>query len=155
MTQTLEDALVAAIQRAPCQPLAKLALADLLEERGNSLEAEALRWCVRNRKWPQRRGYLGEYKIIPNPGEKPTGYLWQWWHYTVDTRRRWCQGVRVASWAIVTDDISRCWPANGTWGHPTWFTALTALGLALKQLEEFNANDKDEDGTLSAVGWSL
>jgi hypothetical protein len=27
--------------------------------------------------------------------------------------------------------------------------------LALKQLEEFNANDKDEDGTFSAVGRSL
>jgi hypothetical protein len=79
VTRTLEDTLVAAIQRAPCQPLAKLALADLLEERGNSLEATALRWC-----------------------------------------------------------------------------AETALGLALRQLEEeSNANCKNEDGTLSAVGRSL
>jgi hypothetical protein len=155
VTRTLEDTLVAAIQRAPCQPLAKLALADLLEERGNSLEATALRWCTENRKWPQRRGYMGEYRTIPNRGEKPTGYLWQWWHPSVKYSRRWSKGFRAVGWAIVTDEISHCWYATGTWAHTTWFTALTALGLALKQLEEFNANDKDEDGTLSAVGWSL
>jgi hypothetical protein len=156
VTRTLEDTLVAAIQRAPCQPLAKLALADLLEERGNSLEARALRWCVDNRKWPQRRGYLGEYKVIPNSGEKPDGYLWQWWHSSVRSSRRRSDGFRTVGWAIVTDEISRCWSANGTWGHPTWFTALTALGLALKQLEEeSDANDQDEDDTFSTVGRSL
>jgi hypothetical protein len=155
VTRTLEDTLVAAIQRAPCQPLAKLALADLLEERGNSLEARALRWCAENRKWPQRRGYMGEYKIIPRATDKPTGYLWQWWHPSVRWSRKWSLGFRTVLWAIVTDEISHCWYATGTWAHTTWFTALTALGLALKQLEEFNANDKDEDGTLSAVGWSL
>jgi hypothetical protein len=136
VTRTLEETLVAAIQRAPCQPLAKLALADLLEERGNSLEAGALRWCAENRKWPQRRGYLGQYKVIPARGEKPDGYLWQWWHPSVKYGRRWSNGFRTALWAVVTDDISHCWDTSGTWGHPTWFTALTALGLALKQLEE-------------------
>lgn len=135
VTRMLEDTLVAAIQRAPCQPLAKLALADLLEERGNSLEARALRWCVENRRWPQRRGYVREYHIISSSDQKPTGYLWQWWHPTVRYSRRWSKGFRAALWAIVTDDISCCWDANGIWGHPTWFTALTALGLALKQLE--------------------
>jgi hypothetical protein len=141
--RTLKDTLVNSIQRAPCQPLAKLALADLLEETGNDLEAMALRWCAENRRWPQRRGYLGEYRTLPNRGEKPTGYLWQWWHYTVDTKRRWCQGFRVASWAIVTDDISRCWSDGTIWGHPTWFMALTALGLALKQLEDESSTIDD------------
>jgi hypothetical protein len=155
VARTIEDALVAAIQRAPCQPLAKLALADLLEERGNTLEARALRWCAENRKWPQRRGYVRNYKVIPNSGEKPDGYLWQWWHSSARSSRRRSDGFRTVGWAIIPDDISRSWPANGIWGHPTWFTALTALGLALKQLEESNANDKDEGSTFSAVGRSL
>lgn len=156
MTRTLENSLVAAIQCAPRQPLAKMALADLLEERGDSFEARALRWCAGNRKWPQRRPYLGDYWVIPNKGEKPTQYLWQWWHPDVDKTRRQTPKFRVALWAIVTDGISRHWPANGIWRHPTWFAALTAIGLALKQLEEeTNANGKDEDGTLSTVDRSL
>jgi hypothetical protein len=141
VTRTLEDTLVAAIQRAPCQPLAKMALADLLEERGNSLESRALRWCADNRKWPQRRGYMGEYRILSNGSDNPTGYLWQWWHPSVIRSRRWSKGFRAVGWAIVTDEISHCWYATGTWGHPTWFIALTALGLALKQLEESNNNN--------------
>jgi hypothetical protein len=155
VTRTLEDTLVAAIQRAPCQPLAKLALADLLEERGSSLEANALRWCAGNRKWPQRRGYIGDYRTLPNRGEQPTGYLWQWWHPSVETSRRWSRVFRAALWAIVTDEISRCWSDGTIWAQSTWFASLTVLGLALKQLEESNANGKDEDGTFSAVGWSL
>jgi hypothetical protein len=159
VTRTLEDTLVAAIQRAPCQPLAKLALADLLEERGNSLEAGALRWCAENRKWPQRRGYVRDYKVLATRGEEPTGYLWQWWHFSVDTKRRSFKGrwrLRPVLSAIIPEDIGACWSISGTWGHPTWFTALTALGLALRQLEEeSNANCKNEDGTLSAVGRSL
>jgi hypothetical protein len=159
VTRTLEDTLVAAIQRAPCQPLAKLALADLLEERGNSLEAGALRWCAENRKWPQRRGYVRDYKVLASRGDRPTGYLWQWWHFSVDTKRRSFKGrwrLRPVLSAIIPEDIGACWSISGTWGHPTWFTALTALGLALRQLEEeSNANCKNEDGTLSAVGRSL
>jgi hypothetical protein len=143
VTRTLEDTLVAAIQRAPCQPLAKLALADLLEERGNSLEARALRWCAENRRWPQRRGYLNHYWNVPCNGEKITGYLWQWWHPSVKVSRKWSKRFRIALWAIVTEDIdiNRCWSSDESWGHPTWFTALTALGLALKQLEESNSNN--------------
>jgi hypothetical protein len=141
VARTLEDALVAAIQREPCHPLAKLALADLLEERRSSIEARALRWCAENRRWPQRRGYIGEYRTIPPLGTRPTGYLWQWWHPSVRYTRRGSNGFRAALWAIVTDEIIRYWSANGAWGHPTWFTALTALGLALKQLEESNNND--------------
>jgi hypothetical protein len=159
VTRTLEDTLVAAIQRAPCQPLAKLALADLLEERGNSLEARSLRWCAENRKWPQRRGYVREYKVIASRGDRPTGYLWQWWHFSVDTTRRSFKGrwrLRPVLSAIIPEDIGACWSISGTWGHPTWFTALTALGLALKQLEEeSDANDQDEGSTFSAVGRSL
>jgi hypothetical protein len=144
VTRTLEDTLVAAIQQAPCQPLAKLALADLLEERDDNLESRALRWCADNRKWPQRRGYLGEYKVIPVRDEKPTGYLWQWWHFSVDAKRRSFKGrwrLRPTLSAIIPDDVGGCWLANGIWSHPTWFAALTALGLALKQLEESNNND--------------
>jgi hypothetical protein len=108
VTRTLEDTLVAAIQRAPCQPLAKLALADLLEERGNSLEAWGLRWCAENRKWPQRRGYVRDYKVIATRGEEPTGYLWQWWHFSVDTKRRSFKGrwrLRPVLSAIIPEDI--------------------------------------------------
>jgi hypothetical protein len=137
VTRTLEDTLVAAIQRAPCQPLAKLALADLLEERGNSLEARALRWCAENRKWPQRRGYVGEYRIIPRYGKNPSGYVWQWWHPSVVASRKWTREFWIALWAIITDEISHCWSDDKIWAQPTWFAALTALGMALKQLETF------------------
>jgi hypothetical protein len=157
MIRTLEDTLVNSIQRAPCQPLAKLALADLLEEKSNSLEAGALRWCAENHKWPQRWLRVEDWGFRSAARYSVSEVIWQWWcHQTTAARRRLGRRCMAQPYAIVTEDISQFWSMGVTWAHPTWFAALTALGLVLKQLEEdSNANDQDEDGAFSAVGWSL
>lgn len=45
----------------PTDDSAKLALADLLTERGEEYTARALKWCVGRRKWPLEKQGSGSY----------------------------------------------------------------------------------------------
>jgi hypothetical protein len=123
-TRTLEDVLVSAIQRAPRQEFSKLALADLLVEKGLDSEAEALRWCARTRRWPQRR-----------TGVRGTTY-WQWWHpstaelprsHTIDLFR----GYHVQPWAVLPWELSPWYPSGIYWSSGTWLGALRLLVVPL------------------------
>jgi hypothetical protein len=128
-TRTLEDVLVGSIQRAPRQEFNKLALADLLVEKGLDSEAEALRWCARTRRWPQRR-----------TGVRGTTY-WQWWHpstaelprsHTIDLFR----GYRIQPWAVLPwrmTSWAECWPRGQPWSADTWLGALGLLVVPLSR----------------------
>lgn len=114
---TLEDVLVDEIVKDPAGRVPKLALADLLAERGLDAEAGAARWCAEEGLWPYPLTLSGM------PG-------WQW------VRQPWPgnhfpQYARARLPEALTDAMDA-----GVWCSDSWPGALALLAAALGRLGE-------------------
>jgi hypothetical protein len=112
---TLEDVLVDEIVADPAGRVPKLALADLLAERGLDAEADAARWCAARGLWPY-------------PYTKIGGQTWWHWFHT------WpISSLPENSRACLPESLDAAMDA-GAWWSDSCLGALALLAAALARL---------------------